>query len=74
MEHPLIGNLDNLTTDQLREKVYELTRKMNTAIRLNNQPLVTQIQMALESYNVKYQERMRSDNSSSDYNDIIDIK
>jgi hypothetical protein len=74
MEHPLIGNLDSLTTDQLREKVYELTRKMNTAIRMNNQPMVTQIQMALESYNVKYQERMKADSSASDYDDIIDIK
>ena len=50
MEHPLIGNIDHLTEDQLSEKINELNRKLNMAIRSGNGHMCNQIRMALESF------------------------
>jgi hypothetical protein len=58
MEHPLIGNLDDLTVDQLSEKVGELHKKMSIAQTTGNGNLVHQIRMALEAYNNKYLEKL----------------
>ena len=73
MEHPLIGDLDSLTVDELREKCTELSKKLNWAYRSNNLHLATQIQMAYESYNTKYQEKLRG-NDKDNFKDIIDIQ
>ena len=55
MEHPLIGNLDDLTADELSSKITELYGKLNIATRSGNAHLCNQIRMALESYQNKYQ-------------------
>jgi len=36
MEHPLIANLEDLTAEQLQEKISELTKKMGIAYRTGN--------------------------------------
>jgi hypothetical protein len=61
MEHPLIGNLDDLTVDQLTSKISELSRKLNIASRSGNAHLCNQIRMAIESYQTKYQEKLQSE-------------
>jgi len=71
MEHPLIANLDELSNEQLQEKISELTKKLNIALRTGNGHLCNQLRMALESYNNKYQERLRGNGTSFD--DVIDI-
>lgn len=71
MEHPLIGNVDDMTTEQLQEKISELTKKLGIALRTGNGHLCNQIRMALETFNNKYQERLRG--SSASFNDVIDI-
>jgi len=73
MEHPLIGSLDELTTDQLLEKVNELNRKLGIAYRMGNGHLCNQLRMAIESHQVKYREKIRKDNDSNNFNDVIDI-
>ena len=75
MEHPLIPNLDDQSSDQLNTKITELNKKLTVAYRMGNAYLITQLQMALESYNNKYQEKMRkaSDGEGTGFNDIIDI-
>lgn len=71
MEHPLIANLDSLTAEQLQEKISELTRKLSIAYRSGNAQLCNQLRMALESYQNKYQERLRG--SGTSFDEVIDI-
>ena len=59
MEHPLIGNLDELTVDELSTRVNELSNKLSMATRSGNGHLCNQIRMALESYQNKYQEKLQ---------------
>lgn len=76
MEHPLILNLDDLSTEQLQEKIGELTRKVGIAHRLGNAHLRHQVQMALDTYQNKYRERiMRSEktDNSPDFGSKIDV-
>jgi len=71
MEHPLIGNVDDMTTEQLQEKISELTKKLGIALRSGNDHLCNQLRMALETFNNKYQERLRG--SGTPFDDAIDI-
>lgn len=79
MEHPLIGNLDSLTMDELQTKIQELNRHLRYAQRTNNSFLVGQVQMALESYNTAYKLKQKSlfdaqtGNSAPDFSDRINI-
>lgn len=61
MEHPLIGNLDELSVDQLSSQISDLSRKLGIASRSGNAHLCNQIRMALESYQNKYHEKIQSD-------------
>lgn len=76
MEHPLIPNLDDLSIDQLQEKISELTRKVGIAHRMGNAHLRYQVQMALETYQTKYREKLMkqdSEDSGVDFGSKIDI-
>ena len=73
MEHPLISSIDDLTTDELSSKISELNKKLSIAYRLANHDLCNQIRMALETYNNKYQEKMRKAQTGTDYDGMIDI-
>lgn len=72
MEHPLIPNLDSLTTQQLTDKIAELNKKLGIAYRGGNSYLCEQIRMALESYQSKYQERLNGDGKTP-FDEVIDI-
>jgi hypothetical protein len=71
MEHPLIENLDNLSLEQLQEKISELTKKLGIAMRTGNGHLCNQLRMALESYQNKYNDKQRG--SGTSFDDVIDI-
>jgi len=78
MEHPLIPNLDDLSMEQLQEKITELSRKVSIAHRMGNAQLRHQVQMALESYQNKYRERQQTQwkkdaDNGTDFSDRIDI-
>lgn len=73
MDHPLIGNIDDLSTDDLSAKVTELNKKLSIAYRLGNHDLCNQIRMALETYQNKYQEKLKSSQTGTDYDGMIDI-
>lgn len=60
MEHPLIGNLDQLTVDELTTIISDLNRKLGIAARSGNAHLCNQIRMALESHTAKYQEKLQA--------------
>jgi len=72
MEHPLIANLDSLTEQELLDKITELNRKLGIALRSGNAYLCNQLRMAIESYQTKYQERIRK-SPDTNFDDIIDI-
>jgi hypothetical protein len=76
MEHPLIGDLSNLTLDELGEKISDLNRKLSMAMRTGNGHLCNQIRMAIESHNVKYQEKLQESYKKSDvdFGDKIKIQ
>ena len=73
MEHPLIPSVDDLTTEQLSEKLTELNKKLTIAYRLGNHDLCNQLRMALETFQNKYQEKIRKSQTGSGFDDIIDI-
>lgn len=75
MEHPLIGNLDSLSTEELTEKVSELNKKLGIAYRTGNGHLCNQLRMALESYNSKLREKQNkeSEATSQNFDDKIKI-
>jgi len=78
MEHPLINNINDLTVEQLQSRISDLNRKLAVASRSGNAYLCTQIRMALETFNSKYQEKMREQwdrqsKSGPDFSDKIDI-
>jgi hypothetical protein len=72
MEHPLIESLENLTPDELLDKISELNRKLGVAYGMNNHWLIQQIRMAIESYQNKYTEKIRK-GSNDNFEDVIDI-
>ena len=72
MEHPLISSLDSLTADQLQQKITELNKKLGIAYRTGNAYLCNQIRMAIESYQNKYQEKIRQ-GPDTNFDDVIDI-
>ena len=76
MEHPLIGDLSNLTLEELGEKIADLNRKLSMAMRTGNGHLCNQIRMAIESHNVKYQEKLQESYKKSDvdFGDKIKIQ
>lgn len=71
MEHPLINNLDDLSAEQLQEKISELSKKLSIALRTGNGHLCNQLRMALETFNNKYQEKLRG--KGTPFDDVIDI-
>ena len=76
MEHPLIGNIDHLTEDELSEKINELNRKLNMAIRSGNGHMCNQLRMAIESFQSKYQQKLQEarKGQSTNFDDKIDIQ
>ena len=76
MEHPLIGNIDHLTEEELSEKINELNRKLNMAIRSGNGHMCNQLRMAVESFQSKYQQKLQEarKGQSTNFDDKIDIK
>jgi len=59
MEHPLIPNLDELKIDELGAKITELNKKLRIAQNMGNGYLCNQIRMAIESYQVKHNQRLQ---------------
>jgi len=72
MEHPLISNLDDLSLEQLSEKISELNKKLGIAYRTGNAYLCDQLRMAIESYQTKYQQKLKGD-SGTPFDEVIDI-
>jgi hypothetical protein len=73
MEHPLIGDLNNLTLEELNTQISDLYRKLNIATQSGNAHLCNQLRMALESYTTKYQHKLQESTKSHNFDDKIKI-
>lgn len=79
MEHPLIGDLSKLNSEEVSAKISELHKKLSIATRSNNGHLCQQLRMALESYQARsrqiYDEEIKRQNDNGDalHFDKIDI-
>jgi hypothetical protein len=58
MQHPFINDLSDKSLDDLTKTLTDLQGKLTWARRSMNQPLINQMQMVIESYNIEYQKRM----------------
>lgn len=77
MEHPLIGDISSLTTEEVATKISELNKKLVIAGRTGNGHLCNQIRMAIENYqnlyNHRLEEQYRKQAGDRDFSDKIDI-
>ena len=73
MEHPLLGNIDHNTPEELLDRINELQKKLGIAYRIGNHDLCNQIRMALETFQNKYTEKSRRDDKDTGFDSIIDI-
>ena len=58
MQHPFINNLSDKNLEELQTAITGLTSKLTFAYRTQNQALITQLNMAIESYKSEYNKRM----------------
>ena len=58
MQHPFIGDLSDKTSEEILKTISDLYGKLNFAHRMQNQVMVNQIQMVIESYTAENTKRM----------------
>lgn len=58
MEHPFIHDISDKSLEDLQTTISTLMSKLNFAYRTGNGPLISQLNMALESYRNAYQKKM----------------
>jgi len=79
MSHPLVGDLSNLTDDELLIKINDLSTRSSKAYRAGYTDAVNQLQMILSDYRYEQQRRHDkmmqdiSDKSGKDWDGIINI-
>jgi hypothetical protein len=76
MEHPLIGDIGNLSIEELSDRINDLYKKLGMVQRVGNGQVANQIRMALETYQNQYRkktEEASKSNQGTDYSDRIDI-
>lgn len=74
MHHPFIGDLSHLTIDEIQSKVNELTSKLSFCYRTQNQILINQLHMAIESYKAEYVKKVNELYKKNNIQDKIVIK
>lgn len=72
-DHPLIGSLDEHSTEELSARLTELYKKLNIARSTGNAYLVNQLVMAINNYQTAYQNKLKQDTDSTDFTSVIDI-
>jgi hypothetical protein len=58
MEHPFINDLSDKSLEDLQTAISGLMSKLNFAYRTGNGPLISQLNMAINSYKSAYQKKM----------------
>lgn len=58
MQHPFINDLSDKSIDELQNTINDLTKKLTFVYRIQNGPMIHQMQMVLESYKTEYSKRI----------------
>lgn len=58
MQHPFIHDLSEKSMEDLQKIIQDLTAKLMYVYKTQNGALIQQLQMALDSYNTEYKNRM----------------
>lgn len=58
MQHPFIGDLSDKSMEDLNDVIQGLHSKLNFAYKTQNQMLIQQLNMALNSYKTEYSKRI----------------
>lgn len=58
MQHPFITDLGDKSMEDLQTIINDLTKKLNFAHRSLNGPMINQLRMAIESYQMEYNKRI----------------
>jgi len=58
MQHPFISDLSDKSLEDLEKTISDLTKKLTFVYRMQNQPMIQQMHMVLESYKTEYAKRM----------------
>lgn len=78
MEHPLIGDISQLSAEDLLTRISDLNKKLSIAQRGGNAHLCNQLRMAVESFQNAYQQRLRDqarkDPNAPNFDAIINIE
>lgn len=78
MEHPLIGNIDHLSIDELSAQISDLHTKLSIAQRSGKSQVANQIRMAIETFQSKYRQRLEEEyarhTKGANFDDKIKIK
>lgn len=74
MEHPFIHNLSDKSIEDLQLTISDLTGKLNFAYRTANHPLISQLQMAINSYQAESRKQIDALMNKQNINAQINIK
>lgn len=58
IEHPFIQAPKDKSMEEIQNTLNDLYKKLNIAYRTGNSSLITQIQMAIETYKQEYSKKM----------------
>lgn len=79
MNHPLTGNLQDLSDSDLQKKITELGKRLVFAHQTGNAQMIQQLEMLMQDYREASQSRDRQrmekmqDNNGKDWDDLIDV-
>jgi len=58
MHHPFINDLSDKSIEELQEAISDLTTKITFAHRIQNQPMINQLDMILNSYKSEQKKKL----------------
>jgi hypothetical protein len=73
MHHPFISDLSDKSIEDLQEAIAELTGKLTFAHRTQNQPLVNQLDMVMNSYKDEQAKKLDKLFADKDIGDTIKV-
>ena len=74
MFHPLIGNLKDVSLEDIISKINELQKKYGQSARFGNHQMANQIRSALATYQEEYQKRMVEESEKAKNNKFLKDK
>ena len=73
MHHPFINDLSDKSIEDLQEAISELTQKITFAYRTQNQPMINQLDMIMNSYKDEQKKKLDKLFAEKDIGDNIKV-